>query len=340
MKSTITFSRGLALLAAIGAAVSVAAGTAAEATAATASAANKLMGTLSESQRGEVKFGYTDAKQRVNWSNLPEPMYHRKGLRLGDLTAPQREAVMGVMAAALSKQGYQKIVEIMDADETLKEPGNGGPKFGKDDYYFSILGTPSATDPWMIQFGGHHLALNVTLDGKNGVLTPSHTAAQPAKYTLNGKTIRPLGRENDKSFDLINALDEAQKKQAILGSKFHDLVLGPGHDGQTIAPEGVKVSTFTASQKGLLTDLIGEWVGMANDGAAASKMTEIKEHLDETYFAWSGPITPGSPAYFRIQGPTLVIEYAPQNLGGNAVNHIHTIYRDPTNEYGKKFGGF
>jgi hypothetical protein len=214
----------------------------------------------------------------------------------------------------------------VEGDEVLKQTDNPpGLKFGRDEYYVSILGVPSAKSPWTIQFGGHHLALNITLDGDHGILTPSHTAAQPAKYTLNGKTIRPLGRENDKSFELINALDEAQRKQAILGSAFHDLVLGPGHDGQTIAPEGVKVSSFSEEQKKLLLGLVEEWVGIANEGAAAEKMTEIKEHLGETYFAWSGPITPGSAAYFRIQGPTFVIEYAPQRMGGNAVNHIHTI---------------
>ena len=314
--------------------------TTAEVTAKTAVAAEKFLASLNDTQRAAAKFAYTDAKQRANWSNLPDPMYQRRGLRMGDLTPAQREAAMAVLSAALSKQGYQKIVEIVDGDEVLKgDGGPGGLQFGKDQFWISFLGDPSATKPWMIQFGGHHLALNAILAGEKGTLTPSLTAAQPAKYTLNGKTVRPLGRENDKSFEMINALDETQKKQAILGARYRDLVLGPGHDGQTIAPEGVKVSAFTDAQKKILLDLISEWVGIANDAAAKAKMDEVKEHLAETYFAWSGPTTPGSAAYFRIQGPTVFIEYAPQGLGGNPVNHIHTIYRDPTNDYGKKYGG-
>ncbi|HTI69089.1 MAG TPA: DUF3500 domain-containing protein [Candidatus Limnocylindria bacterium] len=309
-----------------------------EATAKVAAAAEKFLAGLSETQRAAVKYPFSDEEQKAKWSNLPEPMYHRHGLRLGDLTAAQREAAMSVLAATLSPMGYQKVVEIVEADEVLRKDGNPpNIVFGKDEFYLSFVGAPSATTPWIVQFGGHHLALNATLAGSHGILTPSLTAAQPAIYKVDGKTVRPLGRESDKSFVVINALNEEQKKQAILGSAFRDLVLGPGHDGKTIAPEGVKVATFTEKQKELLLDLVNEWVGIVNESAAAEKMVEIKSHLSETYFAWSGPTVPGSAAYFRIQGPTLLIEYAPQNLGGNPLNHIHTIYRDPTNDYGKRY---
>jgi len=211
--------------------------------------------------------------------------------------------------------------------------------FGRDLFYISILGKPSVKDPWMLQFGGHHLALNITMVGLDGILTPSLTAAQPAKYTVDGKTVRPLGAENDKAFALINALDEGQRKQAILNYKVADLVLGPGQDGKTIQPEGIKCSAMNASQQAMLLDLAGEWAGIVNEPAAAARMAEIKANLSATWFAWSGPTTNGMPAYYRIQGPTLVIEYAPQPLGGDPTMHIHTIYRDPTNDYGKKSVG-
>jgi hypothetical protein len=110
-------------------------------------------------------------------------------------------------------------------------------------------------------------------------------------------------------------------------------VLGPGQDGKTIQPEGIRASALNAAQQSMLLELIREWAGMMNDAYAESRMAEITGNLPQTYFAWSGPTTNGSAAYFRIQGPTLVIEYAPQ--GG--VDHIHTIYRDPTNDYGGKF---
>ncbi len=228
-------------------------------------------------------------------------------------------------------------------------PGNGGPRppfgngpmFGRDLYYFSFLGTPSEKDPWMLQFGGHHLALNITIAGERGVLTPTLTGAQPAIYTKDGKTVRPLGQESDKAFALLNMLDEGQRKQAILSYRLADLVLGPGQDGKTIQPEGLKASAMNERQRAMLIDVISEWAGIIHESAANARMAEIKADLNETWFAWSGPITvnPGSniTAYYRIQGPHLVIEYAPQTLGGDPALHIHTMYRDPTNDYGRKF---
>jgi hypothetical protein len=303
--------------------------------------ANGFLGSLDEGQRSKVTFEFNDAAQRVKWSNLPTTMVPRAGLKMGDLSGPQKKAAMDLLASMLSKRGYEKVLAIMEGDEVLKgaSSGRGSPMFGRDLYYISILGRPSATDPWMLQFGGHHLALNITMVGRDGILTPSHTAAQPAKYTVDGKTVRPLGAENDKAFALINALDEGQRKQAILNYKVADLVLGPGKDGKTIQPEGMKCTAMSASQQAMLLDLVGEWAGIVNEEAAAVRMAEIKTNLAATWFAWSGPTTNGTPAYYRIQGPTLVIEYAPQPLGGDPTMHIHTIYRDPTNDYGKKSVG-
>jgi len=189
----------------------------------------------------------------------------------------------------------------------------------------------------MIQFGGHHLGLNITFAGEKGTLAPSHIGAQPAHYEFEGRTVRPLGREAEKAFALMSSLDEKQRKQAILGSEFHDLVLGPGRDGQMIQPEGIKASDLTAPQREMLLDLAREWISIQNQAVAESKMEEIRKNITETWFTWSGPTEKGKAAYFRVQGPTVVIEYAPQNLGGDATNHIHTIYRDPTNDYGAKW---
>jgi hypothetical protein len=308
-------------------------------------AANKFLATLSPEERAKCTFGFTSS-QRTGWSNLPSGIFQRNGLRFGDITQPQREAALALVAAALSREGYQKVTDIMNGDEVLKNAGGGrtggrqgapgrggGVRFGLDEYYMALLGAPSATAPWMIQFGGHHLAINVTVVGPNNVMTPSLPAAQPAKYTLNGQTIRPLGRENDKGFALINALSPAQQKHAILNYDVKDLVLGPGADGKVIQPEGILASELDAKQQAMLLDVVHEWVGILNDEAASAKMAEIKANLPKTYFAWSGSTTNGGLAYYRVQGPTVVIEYAPQQ---GDVSHIHTIYRDPTNDYGAK----
>jgi hypothetical protein len=328
-------------------------------TARVVSAANAFIATLSEAERAKGTFGFTSS-QRTGWSNLPSGIFQRNGLRLGDLTPQQRAAALALVAAALSREGYEKVTNIMNGDEVLKSSGGGrtggrpGPPppgggrgaprggggrgggglvFGMDEYYIALLGAPSTSTPWMLQFGGHHLAINVTVVGPNSVLTPSLPAAQPATYTLNGQTIRPLGDENDKGFALINALNPGQQRQAILNYEVRDLVLGPGNDGKTIQPEGILASSLDPRQQALLLDVAHEWVGILNDEAAARKMDEIKANLPRTYFAWSGSTSNGGLAYYRIQGPTIVIEYAPQQ---GDVDHIHTIYRDPTNDYGAK----
>ena len=299
-------------------------------------AATKFLATLDETQRSKLVFDFSDNAQRGRWSNLPTSIVKRGGLRFGDLTKPQRDAAMGLLAAALSPRGYENVLQIVEADETLKTSTSEA-MFGRDNYYVSFLGRPSTTHPWMIQFGGHHLGLNITLVGGKGTLAPSHTGAQPATYEFEGRTVRPLGRETDKAFALLSSLDEAQRQQAILGFQMRDLVLGPGRDGQMIQPEGIKGSALTETQRAMLLDLTGEWTAIMADAFARARMDELKSHLAETWFAWSGPTEKGGAAYFRIQGPTVIIEYAPQRLGGDPANHIHTIYRDPTNEYGEKW---
>jgi hypothetical protein len=315
-------------------------------------AANSFLSTLDENQKHSALFAYDDEQQRKRWSNLPTTMVARGSLPLKDMTPAQRTAAMALLAAALSPRGFEKVQQIMEGDEVLKTgEGNGrggrggrggGAMFGKDLYYLAILGTPSERSPWMVQFGGHHLALNVTIAGEQGVLTPTLTGAQPALYTINGKTVRPLGQESDKAMALLNSLDESQRKQAILNYRVADLVLGPGQDGKTIQPEGLKASGMNEKQKAMLLDVIGEWAGIVQEKAAAARMAELKADLNETWFAWSGntSVAPGSniTAYYRIQGPHLVIEYSPQQLGGDPSLHVHTMYRDPTNDYGRKPG--
>jgi hypothetical protein len=310
---------------------------AADAVARIVASAQAFLATLDEAGRTKVQFPF-DSPQKTRWSNLPTGMFKREGLRLGDLATGQRTAAMALLSAAFSQGGYRKVVEIMRGDEVLRRPAGeppraGGVKFGEGEYYLALLGVPSVSAPWMLQFGGHHLAINLTLAGRQATLAPSHTAAQPASYSFEGRTVRPLGEENDRAFALMATLDATQRRQAILGFSVSDLVLGPGQDGRAIQPEGLRASALSASQQAMLMDLVREWVGIAGDALAVPRMDELRARLPETYFAWSGPTTAGSAAYFRIQGPTLVIEYAPQR----GVDHIHTIYRDPTNDYGAGF---
>ncbi len=331
------------------------------ATARIVKAANSFLSTLDDKQRQSVSFAFDDEEQRKRWSNFPISIVPRAGLSMGELNPAQRSAAMALVSSALSPRGLEKVQQIMDADEVLKTSGvEGGPPRGpggppggrgggrgevacysaKTSTTSPSLGHSSEKDPWMLQFGGHHLALNITIAGERGILTPTLTGAQPALYSANGKTVRPLGEESDKELALLNALDESQRKQAILSFRLADLVLGPGQDGKTIQPEGLKASSMNDSQRTMLLDVIAEWAGIVHENAARVRMAELKAEINETWFAWSGPVTAPSgsniAAYYRIQGPHLVIEYAPQQMGGDPSLHVHTMYRDPTNDYGRK----
>jgi hypothetical protein len=316
-----------------------------DATARAVAAAEAFLATLDQAQRLKANVDLNE-KTRTVWSNLPTGSTmqtgatERNGLKLGDMTPAQEKAALALVAATLSRDGFQKAMNIVEADQVLETRSNRAAgarvRFGHGEYYVGVLGKPSTTDPWMLQFGGHHLAINVTLAGRQNVLAPTHTGTQPASYTVDGRMVRPLGDENDKAFALINALDAAQRKQAILGYEVRNLVLGPGADGKTIAPEGLRASGLNDAQRTMLTDLAREWVNILGDEAAAAKMKEVEAGMADTYFAWAGPTTNGQGAYFRIQGPTLLIEYAPQGRTDTNIDHIHTIYRDPTNDYAAK----
>lgn len=319
------------------------AATASDVTARAVAAARAFLATLDDAKRVRANIDL-NAKTRIVWSNLPTGIAmqvgatQRNGLKLGDMTPVQEKAALALLSATLSRDGFQKVMAIVDADQVLEtrsaptRPANAAIRFGRAEFFVAVLGKPSTAERWMMQFGGHHLAINVTLAAGQSVLTPTHTGAQPASFSFEGKTVRPLGDENDKAFTLINALSADQRKQAILGYEVRNLVLGPGTDGKTIEPEGVRASGFTAAQQTMLLDLINEWVGILGDEPADAKLKEIQGNLGATFFAWAGSTTNGQPAYFRIQGPAVFIEYAPQG-GANSTDHIHTIYRDLTNDY-------
>src|SRR5207244_4961446 len=165
------------------------------ATARIVSAANAFLSTLDPKQRGNVLFAFDDQTQRARWSNLPTSIVRRAGLGMGELNATQRSAALALVSSALSRKGFDKVQEIVEAEEVLKASEGNNPLFGKDLYYISILGTPSETAPWMLQFGAHHLALNITIAGEHGVLTPTLTCGHRAHSPPDGQTVRPPAQD-------------------------------------------------------------------------------------------------------------------------------------------------
>ncbi len=302
-------------------------------------AVSAFVNTLTAAQVSTVIHSANDTTQRARWSNLPTGIYQRDGLKIGSMTAAQTHALDAMLRAVLSPEGYQKITGIVESDEVLRTQGSGGNLiFGRAEYYVSFVGTPALTNKYLLQFGGHHLAINVTIKGALATLAPALPGAQPASFTLNGRNLRPLGDEYDLSFALLNSMTAAQRSATVLSGTVGNLVLGPGQDGVTVLPEGIKASELTAAQRAILLDLIGKYVNIVHDDAAVTKMASIRANIADTthatYFSWRGPTTAGAAAYFRVQGPDLFIEFSPQSMGGNANNHIHAMYREFNNDYG------
>ena len=156
------------------------------------------------------------------------------------------------------------------------------------------------------------------------------------KYTLNGKSVRQLAREEDKAFELIATLTPEQLKVAVLSDRpDDDMRYGPGGEGaKARRTRASKPQRSNEKQQQLLLELIEERIGILNDTHAKLLMEAIAKDLDRTWFSWHGPTKKGKAATCRIQGPTVLIEYAPQRLGGDPTQHVHAMYRDPTNDYG------
>lgn len=304
-------------------------------------AARAFLNTLSAAQKQAASFAYTDAAQRARWSNFPTGIFQRAGLRYGDLSAVQRTALMTLLGTVLSADGLKMVQQQMNADEVLKNTDGGGGRlvFGAAEYYVSFLGTPSTTSAWTMQFGGHHLAINATVVGPNITLAPSLTGGQPIRATQNGQTVtlvQKVPQEVRDASALLQSLTAAQKAKAVISTGRIDLVLGPGQDGKTLQPEGLPGSSMTAAQKAQLLALIKDRLNILNADDAAPKLAAIQKNLDRTSFAWYGPTTAAgaASAYYRITGPTVVIEFSPQSMGGDASNHLHNMYREPGNDYG------
>jgi hypothetical protein len=276
------------------------------------------------------------------WTNFPVSNVPRPGLQMGQFTAVERAAVHGLLQTVLSPMGYQKVLDIMTADQVVADAG-ADYAAGLDVYTLALFGLPSATAPWMLQFGGHHLGLNVTFVGDKAVCAPLHTGILPARFEANGRIVRGLGRENDKAFDLLATFTPEQLKAAMIQHDVSDLIFGPGHPNSMLSPQGLRGADMTEHQLTMMLSLIGEWTGVLNNAHAGARLEEIRRSLADTRFAWSGSTThqPGynGEAYFRIQGPSVVIEHAPQGNQGGYQVHVHTIMRDLNNDYGKQLVG-
>ncbi len=299
-----------------------------------AAAARLFLDSLERSQRQEATYPFTDNVQRANWSNLPERMVPRGGIKLGALTEIQRELLDKLLAEFLSEYGVDNVVYQLAAEDTLfSGRASGATQSGSDLYYAAFLGEPSTTEPWMFQFGGHHLAINATVFGPHVSFSPMLTGGQPLRLRYDGEDIHITQRETEAAQAFMNSLTAEQKRQAVRAERAVRLWLGPGKYGEDIVPEGIKGSDLTIPQKTLLLNVIEARLGFINDDDFAEKMKVVKADIEDTYFGWWGRQDVLGAAYFRVTSPSLVLEYAPRN-GSGTVDHAHSVYREPANDYG------
>ena len=301
---------------------------------------------LDESQRRKVLFRQDDVEWR-KWAN--QHVYFREGVSFEEMTAAQREAAFRMLEASLSAKGLKLTRDIMKLNETLGElNGNNFVEYGEWKYWISVMGEPSANEPWGWQIDGHHLNLNYFVLGDQVVMTPAFwgsepTVAKSGKYA--GTSI--LQDEQGRGLDMVRALTPEQQKQAIIqvAKTGNNIMTQAFSDNVVLDYAGVRVSSFTPAQKKQLLSLAGLYVGNLREGHARVHLSEVERHLDATYFAWVGGTDDTSVYYYRIHSPVVLIEFdhqTPVNLrhlnpsGRPYREHIHSVVRTPNgNDYGK-----
>ncbi|MFY0405412.1 DUF3500 domain-containing protein [Solicola sp. PLA-1-18] len=300
-------------------------------------ATDAFLATLTDEQKNTATYDFSDNQSRQTWSNYPASTVARKGIALTDLSAESKTAAMAVVKTMLSAQGYSQVEAIQKADDWLKANSDGGNSdFGDENYYIAVYGTPSTTDPFMVQFGGHHLARNYTYKGTTASITPDFTGTEPKSFTIDNTDVEPMKEKAGTAFAVFDSLTDDQTAQAKLSATLNDILMGPGVDsGKFPTTEGLKVSDLSTAQQKLVLAAIAAWVDDANPGMAASLMKTYESQLDQTTIAFSGSDTvDGDNTYLRIDGPRVWIELVNTRSRSTPNVHYHGVYRDKTDDYG------
>lgn len=307
-------------------------------------AANEFLASLSPEMRGQATFAMDDEERRL-WSNLPATMFERKGVAFGEMSEEQRILAHELIQSPLSSQGYLKAAGIMRVDEILqgyasRSRRNAEPMFGQKLYWIGIFGDPSKDGPWGWQLDGHHLALNFTVVGDALSVTPAFLGSDPAQIRReldSGFYVQV--KEDLRGRRLFESLDAGQRERALLdGETPSDVIAGPGRADRLKELRGLAASGMTPHQRHLFMQLLDEYLHNLEPDLASVQAARIEAAgLGKLHFSWSGTEA-GKPYYYRIHGPTVLIEfdnnYAPGRSDG-PVNHIHTVWREAERDYGE-----
>ena len=303
-----------------------------------AGAASRLLQAL-DSEQARAAVLPRDSRLIANWSNLPAGRtgFERNGIRIGDLGNGGRAALFDFLEAALSEAGTELVRGIIAAERVLANaPRASGLGWHPDNYWLAFFGEPSAGADWSWQFGGHHLAINVAVTAAGAMsMSPSFIGIEPAVFVLDGAAMAPMRDHAAGGVALLGALSGEQRDAAMVARRPRELYAGAGRDGVIPPVEGSRVTGWPAERQRQLLDLIALWVGVMPPPAAERRLAEIEAELPDVRFAWSGPRDGSGSFYYRIQGPTLLIEFSTRGSLGAEGGHYHSIYRNHTNEYGR-----
>ena len=301
-------------------------------------AANGFLGALTDEQRQTAVLDYNSPK-RVDWHFIPKDQ--RKGLQVREMTEPQRKAAHALLKSALSQIGYDKATKIMALEVLLKElekKKTGTPLRDSERYYFTVFGQPSDASRWGLSIEGHHLSLNFVVEGGRVISsTPTALATNPAtvQNELPGgpaKGTRLLAKEEELAFKLLRSLTDEQRKSAVIAETALKEIRAAGEaQPPQSPPDGLPAARLTGDQKQLLQDLIVAYAENLPDDVAEERWQTIRDSgIDQVHFAWAGADKPGIGHYYRVQGPTFLIEFVntQPDAAGNPANHIHCIWRD------------
>jgi hypothetical protein len=293
-------------------------------------AATRYLGTLAAAERERGTWPLDD-EARFDWHFVPR---EREGLPLKDMSAEQRAAAHGLLQSILSGQGYLKATGVMALEGALGIIENRPDRRNPEDYYFSIFGDPTPDGPWAWRFEGHHISMNFTsAPGVTPSVTPAFIGSNP-HVVGEGQYAgwRLLGAEEDRLRDLLAALGDDLADATISAEAPGDIVTGNARRVEVDSFEGLPVSEMTREQSHALMLLLEQFLQNADDEIADAEMDRIHDAgLETLHFGWAGSTRPGEGHYFRIHGPTILIEY--DNVQGGA-NHVHSVWRDPANDFG------
>ena len=302
-----------------------------------ANAANKFLASLTAEERQQATFAF-ESEELTRWHYVPAQQFPRNGLPIRAMNEAQRTLAHDLMKTGLSQRGYTQATTIMvDLENILKALENGSAMRDPEQYCFSVFGTPAAKGVWGWRVNGHHLSLHFNVaNGSVVASAPTFFGSNPAEVRVEGpkKGLRVLGDREDSAHALLNALDETQRKTAVLeGAAPGDIVTKTAVKVDPLSPVGIAASAMTPKQREMLMAVVDSYSSSMAPDIASERMAQLKKAgLEKITFAWAGESEVGKKHYYRVQGPTFLIEYDNTQNDGN---HVHSIWRDFNGDFGR-----